>query len=211
MKNLPTQSEQAYQKIRQTIISGVLKPGDIINIDELCQRFGTSKTPTREALVVLTHEQFVESLPRIGYMVTKPSIRDIKEMFHVRIILEVDAISLAVDAITDDDIETLERNNRKEKQISASPESQVIHPEAFLLNQEFHMTIARASRNLILSSLIQQQLEMVERALSLDPHITDSSQHEEILTSLKKRDKESCQEAMKTHLQTTLLRIATSY
>jgi DNA-binding GntR family transcriptional regulator len=211
MKNLPTQSKQAYQKIRQTIISGELKPGDIINIDELCQRFETSKTPTREALVVLTHEQFLESLPRIGYMVTKPSIRDVKEMFHVRTILEVDAIGLAVDYITDEDIECLERNNLEEKQISSHQVSRVIQPEAFLLNQEFHMTIARASGNSLLSSLIQQQLEMVGRALSLDPFITDSSQHEKILSSLKQREKASCQEAMKTHLQTTLSRIVISY
>ena len=211
MKNLPTQSRLAYQKIRQTIISGDLKPGDIINIDELCLRFGTSNTPTREALVVLTHEQFLESLPRIGYMVTKPSIRDVKEMFHVRTILEVDAIGLAVDYITDEDIECLERNNLEEKQISASQASRIIRPKAFLLNQEFHMTIARASGNSILSSLIQQQLEMVEQALSLDPYISDSSQHEIILSSLKERKKTLCQEAMKTHLQTTLSRIVTSY
>jgi DNA-binding GntR family transcriptional regulator len=211
MKNLPTQSRLAYQKIRQTIISGDLKPGDIINIDELCLRFGTSKTPTREALVVLTHEQFLESLPRIGYMVTKPSIRDVKEMFHVRTILEVDAIGLAVDYITDEDIECLERNNLEEKQISTSQVSRIIRPKAFLLNQEFHMTIARASGNSILSSLIQQQLEMVERALSLDPYISDSSQHENILASLKKRKKALCQEAMKTHLQSTLSRIVISY
>jgi len=211
MKNLPNQSRLAYQKIRQTIISGELKPGDIINIDELCQRFGTSKTPTREALVVLTHEQFLESLPRIGYMVTKPSIRDIKEMFHVRFILEIDAIGLAVEYITDEDIEILERNNLEEKQISTSRVGRIIQPEAVQLNREFHMTIARASGNSILSSLIQQQLEMVERALSFDPYIIDSSQHEEILSSIKKREKEACQEAMKTHLQTTLSRIVFSY
>jgi DNA-binding GntR family transcriptional regulator len=211
MKNLPTQSKQAYQKIRQTIISGELKPGDIINIDELCHRFGTSKTPTREALVVLTHEQFLESLPRIGYMITKPSIRDIKEMFHVRTILEVDAIGLAVDYITDKDIEALEQNNFEEQHISPDQESRLIQPEALRLNQEFHMTIARASGNTILSTLIKQQLEMVERALSFDPFITDSSQHENILSSLKQREKASCQEAMKNHLQTTLSRIMTSY
>jgi len=211
MKNLPTQSRLAYQKIRQTIISGDLKPGDIINIDELCLRFGTSKTPTREALVVLTHEQFLESLPRIGYMVTKPSIRDIKEMFHVRTILEVDAIGLAVDYITDQDIEALEKNNLEEQRISGNQVSRIIQPEAFRLNQEFHMTIARASGNIILSSLIQQQLEMVERALSLDPFIIDSSQHENILSSLRKRELALCQEAMKTHLQNTLSRIVINY
>lgn len=211
MKNLPTQSKQAYQKIRQTIISGDLKPGDIINIDELCTRFGTSKTPTREALVVLTHEQFLESLPRIGYMVTKPSIRDVKEMFHVRIILEVEAIGLALEYITGEDMAALERNNQEEQQISKNQTSRVIQPEAFRLNQEFHMMIARISGNSILASLIQQQLEMVERALSLDPFITDSSQHENILMALKKKDKSMSQDAMRNHLQNTLSRIMINY
>ena len=211
MKNLTTQSNQAYQKIRQTIISGELKPGDIINIDELCMRFGTSKTPTREALVVLTHEQFLESLPRIGYMITKPSIRDVKEMFHVRTILEVEAIGLAVEYVGNDEIMAMEINNREEHKISKNHVSRIIQPDAFRLNQEFHMMIARASGNAILASLIQQQLEMVERALSLDPYIIDSSQHENILTALKNREKSLCQEAMKTHLQNTLSRIMINY
>jgi len=211
MKNLTTQSNQAYQKIRQTIISGELKPGDIINIDELCMRFGTSKTPTREALVVLTHEQFLESLPRIGYMITKPSIRDVKEMFHVRIILEVEAIGLAVDYVGNDEIKALEMNNIEEHKISTNHVSRIIQPDAFRLNQEFHMMIAHASGNAILASLIQQQLEMVERALSLDPFIIDSSQHENILAALKNREKSLCQEAMKTHLQNTLSRIMINY
>jgi DNA-binding GntR family transcriptional regulator len=211
MKNLPTQSEQAYQRIRQTIISGDLKPGDIINIDEICLRFGTSKTPTREALVVLTHEQFLESLPRVGYMVTKPSIRDVKEMFHIRIVLEVDAIGLASEHMKDEDFEALERNNKEEQQIPINQASRIIQPEAFRLNQEFHMMIAKTSGNTILASLIQQQLEMVERALSLDPFIIDSSQHENILMALKKRDKAMSQEAMKNHLQNTLSRIMINY
>jgi DNA-binding GntR family transcriptional regulator len=211
MKNLPTQSEQAYQRIRQTIISGDLKPGDIINIDEICLRFGTSKTPTREALVVLTHEQFLESLPRVGYMVTKPSIRDVKEMFHIRIVLEVDAIGLASEYMKDEDFEALERNNKEEQQIPINQASRIIQPEAFRLNQEFHMMIAKTSGNTILASLIQQQLEMVERALSLDPFIIDSSQHENILMALKKRDKAMSQEEMKNHLQNTLSRIMINY
>jgi len=211
MKNLPTQSNLAYQKIRQTIISGDLKPGDIINIDEICARFGTSKTPTREALVVLSHEQFVESLPRIGYMVTKPSIRDVKEMFHVRIILEVDAIGLAAEYIGEKDVKALIRNNLEEQKISNKQISHIIQPEAFKLNQEFHMTIARASGNTILASLIQHQLEMVERALSLDPFVVDSTQHEKILMALKERDKTLCQDEMRAHLQNTLSRIVINY
>jgi DNA-binding GntR family transcriptional regulator len=132
-------------------------------------------------------------------------------MFHVRIILEVDAIGLAVEYITDKDVDALERNNVEEQLISKSQISRIIQPEAFRLNQEFHMTIAHASGNAILTSLIQQQLEMVERALSLDPFITDSSQHENILTALKNREKTLSREAMKSHLQNTLSRIVTNY
>jgi DNA-binding GntR family transcriptional regulator len=132
-------------------------------------------------------------------------------MFHVRIVLEVDAIGLAMDYIKDEDIEALEINNNEEQRVSKNQTSHIIQPEAFRLNQEFHMMIARISGNSILASLIQQQLEMVERALSLDPFITDSSQHENILLAIKQRDKAMSQEAMKNHLQNTLSRIMINY
>ena len=211
MKKMPTQSKLAYEQIRQAIIYGELKPGDIVNIDELCMRFNTSKTPTREALIVLTHEQLLESLPRIGYMVTKPSIRDVMEMFHVRIILEVEAVRLAAEQITNEDIKVLERNVKEELKVSKRQIGNIIQPEAFKLNQEFHMTIARASGNAILASLIQQQLEMIERALSLDPRLVDYSQHKNVLLALKKKDIALCQEAIKNHLESTRSRIMTHY
>ena len=211
MKILLTQARLAYQQIRQTILSGELKPGDIVNIDELCQRFGTGKTPTREALVVLTHEQFLKPLPRVGYLITKPSIRDVLEMFHVRGILEVEAIGLASELITSDEIRELEINIKEELKVSKRQIGYVINSEAIKLNQEFHMTIARASGNTILASLILQQLEMEERILALDPCLADPPQHENILMALRKKDKALCQEAMKNHLENTRSRILTRY
>ena len=90
MSAAPTKKEQVYKRIRRAIIVGELKPGEIMNEAEIAARFNAGKTPTREALLLLTHDRYLESLPRVGYIVTRPSMQDILETFHLRVILEVE-------------------------------------------------------------------------------------------------------------------------
>ena len=59
-------TETAYTTIRDAIITGVLKPGEILNERGLAERFGLSKTPVRESLQVLQKEGLVRSIPRAG-------------------------------------------------------------------------------------------------------------------------------------------------
>ena len=58
-----------YQQVREKIVSGEIKPGAVLTEAELAHEYGVSKTPVREALVLLRHESLVESMPRIGHMV----------------------------------------------------------------------------------------------------------------------------------------------
>ena len=78
---------------------------------DLANKHHIGITPTREALIVLTHDKLLEALPRTGYIVTKIMTRDILEVFHLRILLEVEAIGLAVEKITHKEIAELISNN----------------------------------------------------------------------------------------------------
>ena len=86
--------------IKTVIISGEIKPGEILNEGELAIKYHIGKTPTREALIVLTHDKLLEALPQTRYIVTKIMTRDVLEVFHLWILLEVEAIGLAVEKIT---------------------------------------------------------------------------------------------------------------
>jgi DNA-binding GntR family transcriptional regulator len=66
----PTKKSIVYKKIKNSLISGEIKPGEIMKVI-LPIIFHIGKTPTREALIVLTHDNLLEALPRTGYIVIK--------------------------------------------------------------------------------------------------------------------------------------------
>jgi DNA-binding GntR family transcriptional regulator len=210
MSPKPTKKEQVYERIRRAIIAGELRPGEILNEAEIAAQFKSGKTPTREALLLLTHEGLLEALPRVGYIVSKPTLQDILEMFHLRLLLEVEAVGLALDRLTPEDLRRLQENNQQEEALAASP-TQADKAAASALNREFHLTLARLCGNTRLAALIQQQIDDMERMLADDPYLIDPGQHRKILLALKERDKKKAQEAMRQHIEETRMRIVNRY
>jgi DNA-binding GntR family transcriptional regulator len=206
MSNTISKKEKAYLAIKQAIIGGQLEPGKIYSITELSETFGVSRTPAREALVILASEGLMDAIPRSGYLVKSLSIHDMLEIFHLRIILEVEGAGLAAERIKEDDIHLLEENNRLEQELALSPhidKSPHSYRKGYELNLEFHLTIAHASGNNRLSELVEKLLYELERILASDPYIAEPQQHAEIIEKLKQRDKMGVQKAMKMHIEDT--------
>ena len=211
MPKSETKKDEAYQVIKRAIIAGQLESAKIYSITELSETFGVSRTPAREALVVLTSEGLIEPIPRIGYQVKSLSIHDTLEIFHLRSVLEVETAGLAAERITDDDISLLEANNRLEQELVLSLQSDKSthsYNEGYALNYEFHLTIARASGNNRLADLVEKVLNESERLVvydhftaEVDKAVASVKQHNEIIDRLRQRDKLGSQEAMKMHIE----------
>lgn len=201
--------EKAYQIIKQAIISGDLISGNIYNLNELSNMIDVSSTPTREALLVLENEGLIDPIPRTGYLITPITIRDLQEIFHLRSVLEVEAIRLAVENITDEDIKYLEENNRIESELFAKTNQNngEEYTHAYQLNLEFHLRIAAASGNKRLEKLIERLLSEMERILARDPFIVYPKQHVAIIKALKNRDVKAAKEAMIEHIENTKSRL----
>ena len=210
MSSAPTKKERVYKRIRRAIISGELKPGEIMNEAEIAARFQSGKTLTREALLLLTHECLLESLPRVGYIVTKPTMQDILETFHLRLVLEVEAIGLAMEHMTPEAIRLLEENNQEEQKLAALP-TQAQREQAAALNRDFHLSIARLAGNKRLTIIIQNLIDDMVRMLVNDPYLVDPNQHKKILAALLEGEKEFAQQAMRQHIEETRSRILNRY
>lgn len=210
MSTTPTKKIQVYERIRRAIIRGELKPGEVLNEAEVAARFDSGKTPTREALLLLTHEGMLASLPRVGYIVSKPTMQDILETFHLRIILEVEAIGLANERLSPEDLRLLQENNWEEEKLAEST-NPTDKAAASALNRDFHLALARLSGNARLAALIQQLVDDMERMLVNDPYLADPSQHRQILAALGQRDKKLAQEALRQHIEDTRNRILNRY
>jgi len=204
--NTISKKEIAYQAIKQAIIHGGLEPARIFTITELSEKFELGRTPAREALVILSSEGLIVPIPRSGYQVKSISVQDLMEIFHLRWVLEVEAVGLAAEKITERSINRLEKNNLQEQEI-AEFSARVISPDIFQkgfdLNLEFHLTIVRATGNNRLVSQVEDLLNELERVLVHDPYLAEPHQHAEIIDRLKKRDKLGSQISMKKHLEET--------
>jgi DNA-binding GntR family transcriptional regulator len=102
-----TLREQVADQIRIAIIEGRLKPNDHIVESALTEQLGVSRTPVREALILLERESLVVSIPNRGCFVRTFSADDVLALFSMRVTLENFAAELIIDTLTSADHATL--------------------------------------------------------------------------------------------------------
>lgn len=96
-----------YNAIIDEILNNNLKAGDKINDMEMAAKLGYSRTPVREALIMLEQDGFVKTIGRDGTYVRDFTKEDIREIYIVREALEVMAARLGAKAISDDNLSLL--------------------------------------------------------------------------------------------------------
>jgi DNA-binding GntR family transcriptional regulator len=87
--------DQAYTEIRQRIVSLGLPPGSTIDETQLRQELDLGRTPIREALLRLSEEGLVTIIPRRGMFVSDIGVKDLRQLFEIRVVLEPLAVRLA--------------------------------------------------------------------------------------------------------------------
>ena len=97
--DLRSQSEQAYDAIRELIVTLELPPGSLVDERDLMARLGLGRTPVREALRALAQEKLIEVYPRRGMFVTPVDARDLAALSEVRGVLEPFAARLAAERL----------------------------------------------------------------------------------------------------------------
>src|SRR4051812_41671740 len=94
--------------LEEAILEGELKPGERLRAEALAQRFGTSRTPIREALLQLEAQGLVEVEPNRGAVVKSFDAADLRDLYEVRALLEPAAAARAATRITATQITELE-------------------------------------------------------------------------------------------------------
>jgi DNA-binding GntR family transcriptional regulator len=93
--NVKSLKEQVYEYLREQMRTGGLRPGSIIDMEETSGRLGVSKTPLRDALLLLETEGFVSILPRRKVIVNPLTLQDIRDFYEILGALEATALSAA--------------------------------------------------------------------------------------------------------------------
>jgi DNA-binding GntR family transcriptional regulator len=92
-------ADEAYARIRRRIVGCDLAPGEQVTEGQLVETHGIGKTPVREALQRLAQEGLVQPIRRHGYRVAPITLRDVRDLFGLRLIIEPAAAELAVGRI----------------------------------------------------------------------------------------------------------------
>ena len=189
-----------YERLRGDILTCALEPGREVSEQELAARFEVSKTPVREALATLRSEGFVRTFPRRGYQIVPLTIGDMNELFDVRTILEAGAAELAVDRITDAELNGLQRLAK----VAYDRAEQPTLRRFIQANREFHLAIARAAGNERLLQLVDRQLSELERffylgARSRDLNSEVKGDHLQIVEVLRARDPAAARKILIEH------------
>ena len=103
-----TLQDRVAQEVTDSILAGDLQPGDRVSPIQLAGRLAMSHIPVREALQALDGEGQITWIPRRGFYVTELSLGDIEDVYLWRDILETPAYGLAVAAIDEQDLLTLQ-------------------------------------------------------------------------------------------------------
>ncbi len=98
---------RAASELRDRILTGRLRPGDRLDLDEITQQFGTSRTPVREALLELSYEGLVAVTPRSGITVVGITPEDAVDNFAVLAALAGKAAEWATARITEEQLAEL--------------------------------------------------------------------------------------------------------
>jgi DNA-binding GntR family transcriptional regulator len=160
--------DRAYQQIKSDIVRCILRPGSEVSETRLCERYDLGKAPIRNALARLRHQGLVSSRARRGYIVAPITVRAVRELFRVRLVLEPEAARLAAGRVDGDLLLALEAEVAR----GYTPGDHDSERRWYEANRRFHMAIAEAAGNDRLAVLINELLDDMLRVLYLSSPYT---------------------------------------
>lgn len=203
MHDATLRGNQAYDLLRREIVSCRIMPGARFTEPEMMERFGLGKASLRIALQRLTESGLVASIPRHGYRVSPVTVKDVDEVFALRVVLEPLAARLAAGRVNRAHLERLERACRG--QMPGDVGNQI---DFFLeANRSFHMAIATASGNGRLARALSGLLDEMTRLVALGfgvqrvrPNIEND--HTLMIEHLVAGEADAAEEVARRHVET---------
>ena len=189
--------------LKERIIHWQYPPEHRLTEAELCQKFGVSRSPVREALRTLATDGFVKKMPNRGYAVKQYNLREIEELYELRLALELFVVECLANRGTPmkDDLDALKRTWTGLLNGSSKKDEELAR-----LDTLFHETLAHAAGN---KSLLRQLRAINERLLLFrmidfgKAHRVESTchQHLEILKRIAAKDISGARKAMQRNIE----------
>jgi DNA-binding GntR family transcriptional regulator len=194
-----TSAVRVREQLQDAILEGVLKPGERLRAEALAQRYGTSRTPVREALLQLEAQGLVEVEPNRGAVVRAFDRADLLDLYEVRALLEPAAAARAARNIAPEDIERLQANCDAAQRAGDDADAHIA------LNEEFHRIIGAAAGSPRLA-VAMRAVAGIPRAFrqvfwhSPEQRAESLLCHRRLVTAFRTRDAALAEAVMRMHI-----------
>ncbi|MGD2185246.1 MAG: GntR family transcriptional regulator [Desulfobacterales bacterium] len=195
-------AKKAHEAIRNSLLSGEWKTGEIYNEKAIASDLGISRTPVREALLELASQGLIVFLPRKGLMVNRFTRRDVDEIFELRKAIELAAVEKITRTSPPFDLFEIEESLLKQRK-AANEKNYPAYMEADRL---FHTRFSELTNNRRLIAILENLRDMIHmmgyKALSLEGRALEViEEHQAIFEAVKKGNVEEARRAMENHLE----------
>jgi DNA-binding GntR family transcriptional regulator len=187
--------------LTKQILDGKIAPGSRLREESLAAGYQVSRTPIREALLLLGSSGLVALQRNRGATVLALAADDITEIYQLRAVLEAEAASLAATRITPDALDLLDGSCDQLALLHSAPASRQLEADT-----DFHYTIAEASGSKRLYTLIRQVCAIPEAyrsfmAYTADDMATAERHHRSVAVALRAGRRPDAARVMRRHIE----------
>ncbi|MFZ4832178.1 GntR family transcriptional regulator [Rouxiella sp. Mn2063] len=201
-------TQTTYTRLRETLVSGKLAPGERVNTKELAENFGTNVGAIREALSRLTSENLVIAEPQKGFRVTPVSLQDLCDLTATRILIERECLSESV-AHGDENWESeIISSHHLLSRCGTLGNDELGSSEWNQRHNRFHDALTAACPNTWLLRMQRSLFIQYERYRMLSINLTYAerdlnTEHKALMDAALERDSLKIQALIKEHIQLT--------
>lgn len=206
---------QVYDLLWKRIIEQKIQPGEKLSDLQLSKDLGTSRTPVREALYRLVQDGIVQNQALRGFYLTTFSSKDVKEIYDLRMALEVLAVRLALPNLTQQDLDRSQSNLDEVKQLLGANDER--GQKKFLeIDREFHQLLVLRSENGRLEASLESLHAQIKVFQLYGIHLKNVvnlslEHHQAIVSALFSRDEKAAAKAMERHIQEVKAHVLTDF
>lgn len=192
-------TDMVYRQVYLDIINGAILPNEYITESQLSERFGVSKSPVREALIMLCNEHVLECIPRRGYRPVLIHRDELKQIAETREVLELFMFERAFPNLTRQDLNRLRALIEQAGEYAALTTMQ-----KWEQNIAFHLGLASYAGNPYMLNMLADTLRANTRASTVYYNYTskhnpnaDHRYHHKLLDACEERDYEKAVELLR--------------
>ncbi|WP_299705596.1 GntR family transcriptional regulator [uncultured Tateyamaria sp.] len=192
--------EEIVGQLTEAVHEHRLQPGAKLREDEVCEIFGVSRTIVRQALRSMEFEGLLTIEKNRGAFVSKPTLKEAREVFQARALIEPSTARAAADRANAEDIVLLEHHIEQEHAALDRGEAGL----ALKLSGDFHLEIARMADQQTIEQFLRQLVSRSSLVIALywrrRNALCESNAHHALVDALRKGDGDNAEELMKGHL-----------